>query len=95
MKKYLSFLIPILGVMLVSPAWASELFGKITYKGQPLKGAEITVKDKALKTNDIGYYSVQLDPGGYVLSIKLPDGSKRDEKVDIFSQNTEKNLKLE
>ena len=78
-----------------SPVWGAELFGKITYKGKPLQNAEIAVKDKKVKTSEIGYYSITLDPGGYVLSIKLPDGSSREEKADVFPQNTEKNLKLE
>ena len=78
-----------------SSLWASELFGKILYKGLPLKSAEITVKDKKIKTNDIGYYSIHLDPGSYALSIRLPDGSSREEKVNVFPQDTEKNLKLE
>jgi len=83
-------------VMLGSaPSWASEIFGKISYKGSPLKNADIAVNDKASKTNDLGFYSVNMDPGSYVLKIKLPDGTSREEKVDIFPQSTEKNLKLE
>ncbi len=95
MTKCVRLLIPALGLFLASPAWASELFGKISYKGAPLKNAEISVKDKTVKTNEIGHYSVNLDPGAYVLAIKLPDGSIRNEKVDVFPQDTEKNLKLE
>jgi len=94
MKQYV-FILLAFGMVLATPVWASELFGKIVYKGQPLKGAEITVKDKKTKTNEIGYYSVSLDPGGYLLGIKLPDGSSREEKVDVFPQDTEKNLRLE
>lgn len=78
-----------------TPAWASELFGKISYKGQPLKNAAISVKDKKLKTTEIGYYSVDLDPGSYMLLITLPDGATKEVKVDVFPQDTEKNLKLE
>ncbi|MBI5197128.1 MAG: hypothetical protein HZA19_00810 [Nitrospirae bacterium] len=77
------------------PAWASELFGTVWYKGQPLKNAEIAVKDKKIQTNAKGYYSIQLDPGAYTLSIKLPDGKVKEEKVDVFPQDTEKNLKVE
>lgn len=95
MTKCVRFLIPTLWLLVASPAWASELFGKITYKGAPLKNAEIAVKDKTVKTNEIGHYSVNLDPGAYVLAIKLPDGAVRSEKVDVFPQDTEKNLKLE
>ena len=95
MKKHLLLLIPVFLAASISPAWASELFGKVTYKGQPLKNADVSVKDKKIKTNDLGSYSIQLDPGGYVLGIKLPDGSTREEKVDVFPQSTEKNLKLE
>ena len=76
-------------------SWASEIFGKISYKGSPLKNADIAVNDKASKTNDLGFYSVNMDPGSYVLKIKLPDGTSREEKVDVFPQSTEKNLKLE
>jgi hypothetical protein len=36
-----------------------------------------------------------LQSGPYTLGIKLPDGKVREEKVDIFPQDTEKNLKLE
>ena len=43
------------------------------------KNAEIIIKDKKIKTNDLGYYSVKLDPGPYTLGIKLPDGKVREE----------------
>lgn len=76
-------------------ASASELFGTIWYKGQPLANAEITVLDKKIQTNAKGYYSVNLDPGSYKLGIKMPDGKIREEKADVFPQDTEKNLKLE
>lgn len=97
MKKCLLGFVSMFGLSLffVAPLWASELFGKIIYKGAPLKNAEITVQEKKIKTNNIGYYSVNLDPGSYTLAIKLPDGSTRSEKVEVFPQNTEKNLKLE
>ena len=95
MKPCVFILILAVGLVAATPSWASELFGKIVYKGQPLKNAEVTVKDKKIKTSAIGYYSVNLDPGAYVLGIKLPDGSSREEKVDVFPQDTEKNLKLE
>jgi hypothetical protein len=95
MNKKASCLLLIVLTVLPFPAWASELFGKISYKGTPLKNAEITVKDKKIRTNESGYYSVDLDPGSYRLSITLPDGSTREVKVDVFPQDTEKNLKLE
>jgi carboxypeptidase family protein len=76
-------------------ASASELFGTIWYKGQPLASAEITVQDKKTQTNAKGYYSINLDPGSYKLGIKMPDGKIREEKADVFPQDTEKNLKLE
>jgi hypothetical protein len=95
MKERVFILILTMGAAFAAPSWASELFGKIVYKGQPLKNAEIGVKDKKIKTDAIGYYSVNLDPGAYVLEVKLPDGSSRQEKVDVFPQDTEKNLKLE
>jgi len=95
MKRY--SLIFLLMMFMVYPitASASELFGTIWYKGKPLQNAEITVKDKKIKTNALGYYSIKLDPGTYTLGIKLPDGKVKEEKVDIFPQDTEKNLKLE
>ena len=74
-------------------ARASELFGKISYKGAPLKNADITVQDKKIKTNDIGFYSIDLNPGSYTLEIKLPDGSSKSQKVEVYPQATEKNLK--
>lgn len=95
MKQRIFILMLIIGVAAAAPSWASELFGKIVYKGQPLKNAEIGVKGQKIQTNAIGYYSVNLEPGAYVLEIKLPDGSNREEKVDVFPQDTEKNLKLE
>jgi hypothetical protein len=76
-------------------ASASELFGTIWYKGQPLANAEIAVQDKKIQTNAKGYYSVDLEPGAYKLGIKMPDGKIREEKADVFPQATEKNLKLE
>ena len=95
MKKY-SLIILLMMIMLYPiTSWASELFGTIWYKGKPLQNAEITVKDKKIKTNALGYYSIKLDPGTYTLGIKLPDGKVKEEKVDIFPQDTEKNLKLE
>ena len=92
-----SSLIFLLMMFMVYPitASASELFGTIWYKGKPLQNAEITIKDKKIKTNALGYYSIRLDPGTYTLGIKLPDGKIKEEKVDIFPQDTEKNLKLE
>lgn len=76
-------------------ALAAELFGIVRHQGNPLPNAEITIKDKKVQTNDKGYYSINLDPGPYTLGIKLPDGSIREEKVDVFPQDTEKNFKLE
>jgi uncharacterized GH25 family protein len=95
MTKITRCLLLVVLTSLPLPAWASELFGKISYKGTPLKNAEITVKDKTISTNEIGYYSVDLDPGPHTLVIKLPDGGTKEAKVDVFPQNTEKNLKLE
>ncbi len=82
-------------ILLSTAASASELYGKISYKGAPLKGAEISVQDKKLKTNDIGFYSVELAPGSYMLEIKLPDGSSKSQKVEVYPQDTEKNLKID
>lgn len=93
MKKILLLSFAFLTV--TAPAWASELFGKISYKGAPLKEAEVTAGDKTGKTNALGFYSLALDPGAYTLKVKLPDGATREEKVDVFPQATEKNLKLE
>ncbi len=95
MTKYFILFLLALSMSLPFGAWASEIFGKISYKGAPLKNAEISIQDKASKTNDLGFYSVNLDPGSYVLKIKIPDGTSREEKVDVFPQATEKNLKLE
>jgi hypothetical protein len=95
MKKVFIFSLLALSLGLSLPASASEIFGKISYKGSPLKGAELGIGDKTGKTNDLGFYSINLDPGPYVLKIKLPDGASREEKVEVFPQATEKNLKLE
>ena len=95
MKRYWLVGCIILLLSAALPAWASELYGIISFKGKPLKNAEITVKDKKITTNDTGYYSIKLDPGSYVLGIKLPDGKVREQKVDVFPRDTEKNLKLE
>ena len=95
MTKYITYLFLALLMFSSFTLQASELFGKISYKGSPLKNAEISVQDKKVKTNDIGFYSVKLEPGSYVLGIKLPDGATRSEKVDVFPQDTERNLKLE
>ncbi len=90
-------LIILLMMILIYPVLASaaELYGTIWYKGKPLQNAEITIIDKKIKTNNLGYYSIKLDAGTYTLEIKLPDGKIKEEKVDIFPQDTEKNLKLE
>ena len=95
MKKYLFLSLLVLSSSWALPAWASEIFGKISYKGTPLKNAEIGASDKTGKTNELGFYSLNLEPGSYVLKVKLPDGTSRDEKIDVFPQSTEKNLKLE
>jgi hypothetical protein len=95
MKKYLILFVTLISVSLPLRGWASEIFGKIFYKGAPLKGADLNINNISAKTNDLGAYSVNLDPGSYVLKIKLPDGSTKEEKVDVFPQATEKNLKLE
>lgn len=95
MKRTFLLSLMFLAVTVAAPAWASELFGKISYKGVPLKDAEVTVGDKSGKTNALGFYSLTLDPGAYTLKVKLPDGATREEKVDVFPQATEKNLKLE
>lgn len=95
MKRFLAFWSLVLTLSITSSVWASEIFGKISYKGAPLKSAELTLNDKTGKTNDLGFYSITADPGSYVLKIKLPDGTSHDEKVEVFPQSTEKNLKLE
>lgn len=95
MKRFLAFWILTLSFLVTSPVWASEIFGKISYKGAPLKSADLTLNDKTAKTNDLGFYSITVDPGSYTLKIKLPDGTNHDEKVEVFPQSTEKNLKLE
>ncbi len=95
MKKYTIIILLMTILLLPCSALASELFGTIWYKGKPLQNAEITIKDEKIKTNAFGYYSIRLDPGTYTLGIKLPDGKIKEEKVDIFPQDTEKNLKLE
>ncbi len=95
MKKILILCILVLSISAVLPLEASEIFGKISYKGSPLKNAEISINGKLSKTNDLGFYSVNIDPGSYELKLKLPDGTSRDMKVDVFPQSTEKNLKLE
>ena len=100
MKKYIFFLTVFLAVThLIHPSLldASELFGKISYKGAPLKNAELTVtgNPQKTKTNDIGFYSVDLNPGSYTLEIKLPDGTSKSQKVDVYPQDTEKNLKAD
>lgn len=79
----------------ISQVSASELFGIVSYKGQPLANAEIIIKSKKIMTNSKGYYSIELEPGLYTLEIKLASGETRKEKVDVFPQDTEKNLKLE
>ncbi len=95
LMRYVLFAVLSVLALSVSPLCASELFGKVTFKGAPLKNAEITIKDKKMKTNENGHYTVDLEPGAYELAIKLPNGSTRNEKVDVFPQDTEKNLKLE
>ncbi len=95
MKKYLAVFLLIFGSFLSLPTWASEIFGKISYKGAPLKNAQITVQGKTTQTNDLGFYSINLDPGSYVFTIQLPGGESRDQKIAVFPQPTEKNLKLE
>ncbi|HKY63099.1 MAG TPA: hypothetical protein VJR29_06750 [bacterium] len=95
MKKYLALSLLLASMLGALPASASEIFGKISYKGAPLKNADVAIQDKTAKTNDLGFYSINIDPGSYVLKVKLPDGASREEKVDVFPQATEKNLKLE
>ncbi len=93
MKKITLFLL--VALWFSAPLMASELYGKISYKGAPLKNADITVQDKKIKTNDIGFYSVDLNPGSYTLDIKLSDGSTKSVKVEVYPQDTEKNLKID
>lgn len=95
MKQRWAFFLFAAALLWSTPSWASEIFGKISYKGAPLKNADISVNEKTSKTNDLGFYSVDMDPGSYLLKVKLPDGSSREEKVEVFPQPTEKNLKLE
>jgi hypothetical protein len=95
MKKLLILSVMAAAMSWTSLGWASEIYGKIFYKGAPLKAADISIQDKTTKTNDLGFYSVSLDPGSYVMKIKLPDGVSREQKVEVFPQATEKNLKLE
>jgi hypothetical protein len=77
------------------PAWGSELFGTVWYKGKPLANTELAIEGKKIQTNAKGYYSVDLQPGSYTLQIRLPDGKTREEKIEVFPRDTEKNLKLE
>ncbi len=78
---------------------ASDLFGTIKLKGQPLPNAEITLKggsqEQLAKTNERGYYSIRnLEPGKYTMTIRLQDRSTREATVHVFPQNTEKNIDL-
>ena len=80
-------------------AEASDLFGTIKLKGQPLPNAVITLKDggqeQRLKTNEQGYYSIRnLEPGKYTMTIQRQDGSTSKATVHVFPQNTEKNIDL-
>jgi hypothetical protein len=78
---------------------ASDLFGTIQFKGQPLQDAEITLKggsqEQHAKTNQRGYYSIRnLEPGNYTMTIQLQDRSTRRVPVYMFPQSTEKNIEL-
>ena len=80
-------------------AEASDLFGTIKLKGQPVPDAGITLKagsqEQHLKTNKQGYYSIRnLEPGKYTMTIQLQNGSTQEVKVHVFPQNTEKNIDL-
>ena len=82
-----------------SVAEASDLFGTIRLRGQPLRNAEISLKGEAqelkARTTESGYYSIRnLEAGNYTLTIQLPDKSARSEKVYVFPQSTEKNIDI-
>ncbi len=78
-----------------APSLGTQLVGKISEKGRPLQGAEISFQGNKTKTNDIGFYSVDLAPGSYTLEIKLHDGSSKSQKVEVYPQDTEKNIKID
>ncbi|MBI5674197.1 MAG: carboxypeptidase regulatory-like domain-containing protein [Nitrospirae bacterium] len=100
MKKSSLIVLLLCGFLLVAViAEASDLFGTIKLKGQPLPNAGIILKDgsqeQRLKTNEQGYYSIRnLEPGKYTITIQLQDESTREATVHVFPQNTEKNIDL-
>ena len=100
MRKSSLFVLLLCCFLLVAViAGASDLFGTIKFKGQPLPNAGITMKDgsqeQRLKTNVQGYYSIRnLEPGKYTMTIQLQNGSTQEVKVHVFPQNTEKNIDL-
>lgn len=80
-------------------AEASDLFGTVRLKGQPLPNTVVTLKDGRedlqTKTNLRGYYSLRdIEPGKYTLVIQLHDRSTRQVPVYVFPQSTEKNIDL-
>jgi len=100
MRKSSLFVLLLCCFLLVAViAEASDLFGTIKVKGQPLSNADITLtggsQEQRLKTNKQGYYSLRnLEPGKYTMTIQLQDGSTRKATVHVFPQNTEKNIDL-
>jgi hypothetical protein len=95
MRHYSILSLFVILIALPRLAVAAELFGTIRYQGSPLRNIEITVQGKKYHTNAHGYYSIKLDPGIYTLEIRLPDGKTREQRVNVFSEDTEKNLRLE
>lgn len=86
-------------VSITAIAEASDLFGTIRLKGQPLPNAEITLRggseELRVKTNLRGYYSLRnVEPGKYTMIIQLHDQSTRQVPVYVFPQSTEKNIEL-
>jgi hypothetical protein len=98
-KSFLLGLALMILIGLVDIAQASDIFGRVRYKGRlvPDVNIEIISNGKTIaksKTNSVGYYSIRnIDPGEYILKIQLQDGD-HEMKVYVFPQNTEQNITI-
>ncbi len=93
--KYIIFALIFLSFT-CSILYAGDLSGRIIKDdGSPLAGADVSIDNANVKTNEFGGYRVTLQDGERELNIKIGNVSYTSEKVKIYSPEVKQNWKVD